>query len=307
MKKQLLMGLVLAMLPMSVLAAKASEETSPMSEPIQVVKVTQDASAVTTDAITGVSNAAETKDDKETMKALSKAVSKSLAYRVSSTATPEVNRMIREEMGQTVRRVQGVSVPGADAYEDRKEVGVAPATITLDHMDLTYPVITSVSPVVASKINDSLYGYVRDLKKNLEKDNLAADDKQNLVMYYDIKTNSKGILSILIHTYTILDHGTSGNYYVKGMTYNTTTGRLLSLSDFGGIDVAAINQIVTNQPELASQFNDNFPGFESRPKEFYANADTSVVMLAQPSSINKNSKEVVEIPVGILRVEKKKK
>lgn len=307
MKKQLLMGLVVAALPMSALAANTSKDMDPMSEPIQVVKVAQDASAVTTDAITGISNAAETKDDRETTKAISKAVSKSLAYRVSSTATPEVNRMIREEMGQTVRRVQGVSVPGADAYEARKEVGVAPATITLDHMDLTYPVITSVSPVVQKKINDSLYGYVRDLKKNLEKDNLTAEDKQNLVMYYDIKTNSKGILSILVHTYTIFDHGTSGNYYVKGITYNTTTGRKLSLSDFGGIDTAKINQIVADQPELRSQFKEDFPGFASRPEEFYANADTSVVMIGQPSSINKNDKEIVEIPVGILRVEKKKK
>ena len=307
MKKQFLAGLVLAALPFTAMAA----DTTPMSETIQVVKATQDASAVTDDAITGVSNAAETKDNEATTKALSKAVSKSLAFRVSSTATPEVNRKIREEMGQITRRMTAVAVPGADAFEDRKEVGVAPANITLDHMDLTYPTITSVSPVVQKKINDSIFKYVKQLKSDLEKDNLTADDKNNLIMYYDIKTDSKGILSFLIYTYTIMDHGTSGERQVKGMTFNTTTGRSLSVGDFGGINLTEVNNLVESTPDLKAKFTSNFSGFESRPKEFYANADKSVVLISQASANHADPSKIVEIPVGVLRQEpvttKKKK
>ena len=122
-------------------------------------------------------------------------------------------------------------------------------------------------------------------------------------MYYDVKTDGKGLLSILIHTYTIMDHGTEGDYYVKGMTYNTTTGRLLSLSDFGGIDTQAVNKAIQDQEAVAKQFNDSFTGFVDRPKEFYAHEDTSVVLLAQASHLNKNAKKLVEIPVGVLRVD----
>ena len=211
--------------------------------------------------------------------------------------------MIREEMGQTIREVKSVFVPDANAFEDRKAVGVAPATITLDHMDISYPTVTSVSPVVQGKINSSLFGYVKDLRKELETENVSNSDKKNLDMYYDVKTDGKGILSILIHTYTIMDHGTEGDYYVKGMTYNTTTGRLLSLSDFGGIDTQAVNKAIQDQEEVAKQFNDSFTGFVDRPKEFYAHEDTSVVLLAQASHLNRNVKKLVEIPVGVLRVD----
>ena len=269
MKKHVLVACLLTALPLTAFGA-GHKHAEPMSQNIQVVKAVPDASAVTSDAISGISNAAETKDDEPTTRALSKAISKSLAYRVSSTATPEVNRMIREEMGQTIREVKSVSVPDANAFEDRKAVGVAPATITLDHMDISYPTVTSVSPVVQGKINSSLFGYVKDLRKELETENMSNSDKKNLVMYYDVKTDGKGILSILIHTYTIMDHGTEGDYYVKGMTYNTTTGRLLSLSDFGGIDTQAVNKAIQDQEAVAKQFNDSFTGFVDRPKEFYA-------------------------------------
>ena len=302
MKKHVLVACLLTALPLTAFGA-GHKHAEPMSQNIQVVKAVPDASAVTSDAISGISNAAETKDDEPTTRALSKAISKSLAYRVSSTATPEVNRMIREEMGQTIREVKSVSVPDANAFEDRKAVGVAPATITLDHMDISYPTVTSVSPVVQGKINSSLFGYVKDLRKELETENMSNSDKKNLVMYYDVKTDGKGILSILIHTYTIMDHGTEGDYYVKGMTYNTTTGRLLSLSDFGGIDTQAVNKAIQGQEAVAKQFNDSFTGFVDRPKEFYAHEDTSVVLLAQASHLNRNVKKLVEIPVGVLRVD----
>ena len=47
-------------------------------------------------------------------------------------------------------------------------------------------------------------------------------------MYYDVKTDKNGIFSVLIHTYTMRDHDANGVNYVKGFTFNTTTGRQLS-------------------------------------------------------------------------------
>ena len=76
-----------------------------------------------------------------------------LTYRISSTATPEQNRALRSVATKVDRNAVEVVAPNADRYMDRKEVAVSPVESTTDHLDLVFPTVKSVSPIVEKAIN----------------------------------------------------------------------------------------------------------------------------------------------------------
>ena len=152
-----------------------------------------------------------------------------VTYRVSSTATPEQNKKLRSVANKTDRGTIEVVAPNADRYMDRKEVGVSPVDATTDHLKLVFPTVKSVSPIVEKTINTTIKKYVSKVQNDTQKLNEKDTNKTNVIMYYDVKTDKNGIFSVLIHTYTMRDGDANGVNYVKGFTFNTTTGRQLSL------------------------------------------------------------------------------
>ena len=212
-----------------------------------------------------------------------------LTYRISSTATPEQNRALRSVASKVDRDAVEVVAPNADRYMDRKEVAVSPVESTIDHLDLVFPTVKSVSPIVEKAINNTIKKYVAKVQNDVEKMNTKESDKTNVVMYYDVKTDKNGIFSVLIHTYTMRDRDANGVNYVKGFTFNTTTGRQLSLYDLGGL-----NQDVKNQ--LGGEVN-----IDKMPTEFYTTDDYSVVMVMQQDVDTIHSAGTVYVPVGNLR------
>ena len=83
--------------------------------------------------------------------------------------------------------------------------------------------------------------------------NAKEADKTNVVMYYDVKTDKNGIFSVLIHTYTMRDRDANGVNYVKGFTFNTTTGRQLSLYDLGGRNKKSCVNAIENNQDVKNQ------------------------------------------------------
>ena len=212
-----------------------------------------------------------------------------LTYRISSTATPEQNRALRSVASKVDRDAVEVVAPNADRYMDRKEVAVSPVESITDHLDLVFPTVKSVSPIVEKAINNTIKKYVAKVQNDVEKMNTKESDKTNVVMYYDVKTDKNGIFSVLIHTYTMRDRDANGVNYVKGFTFNTTTGRQLSLYDLGGL-----NKNVKNQ--LGGEVN-----IDKMPTEFYTTDDYSVVMVMQQDVDTIHSAGTVYVPVGNLR------
>ena len=223
-----------------------------------------------------------------------------LTYRISSTATPEQNRALRSKASKVDRNAVEVVAPNADRYMDRKEVAVSPVESTTDHLDLVFPEVKSVSPAVEKAINTTIKKYVSKIQNDVEKLNAKESDKTNVVMYYDVKTDKNGIFSVLIHTYTMRDHDANGVNYVKGFTFNTTTGRQLSLYDLGGLNkkewVNAINNNQDVKDKLGGDVN-----IDKMPTEFYTTDDYSVVMILQQDVDAIHSAGTVYVPVGILR------
>lgn len=223
-----------------------------------------------------------------------------LTYRISSTATPEQNRALRSVASKVDRDAVEVVAPNADRYMDRKEVAVSPVESTTDHLDLVFPTVKSVSPVVEKAINNTIKKYVAKVQNDVEKLNAKDADKTNVVMYYDVKTDKNGIFSVLIHTYTMRDRDANGVNYVKGFTFNTTTGRQLSLYDLGGLNKKELVNAINNNQQVKDAVGANAT-FDKMPSEFYTTEDYSVVMILQQDVDTIHSAGTVYVPVGNLR------
>ena len=223
-----------------------------------------------------------------------------LTYRISSTATPEQNRALRSVATKVDRNAVEVVAPNADRYMDRKEVAVSPVESTTDHLDLVFPTVKSVSPIVEKAINNTIKKYVAKVQNDVEKMNAKDADKTNVVMYYDVKTDKNGIFSVLIHTYTMRDRDANGVNYVKGITFNTTTGRQLSLYDLGGLNKKELVNAIENNQDVKNQLGGEV-NIEKMPTEFYTTDDYSVVMVLQQDVDTMHSAGTVYVPVGNLR------
>ena len=223
-----------------------------------------------------------------------------LTYRISSTATPEQNRALRSVATKVDRNAVEVVAPNADRYMDRKEVAVSPVESTTDHLDLVFPTVKSVSPIVEKAINTTIKKYVAKVQNDVEKMNTKEADKTNVVMYYDVKTDKNGILSVLIHTYTMRDRDANGVNYVKGFTFNTTTGRELSLYDLGGLNKKELVNAIDNNQDVKNQLGGEV-NIDKMPTEFYTTDDYSVVMVLQQDVDTIHSAGTVYVPVGNLR------
>lgn len=223
-----------------------------------------------------------------------------LTYRISSTATPEQNRALRSVASKVDRDAVEVVAPNADRYMDRKEVAVSPVESTTDHLDLVFPTVKSVSPIVEKAINNTIKKYVAKVQNDVEKLNAKEADKTNVVMYYDVKTDKNGILSVLIHTYTMRDRDANGVNYVKGFTFNTTTGRQLSLYDLGGLNKKELVNAINNNQEVKDKLGGDV-NIDKMPTEFYTTDDYSVVMILQQDVDTIHSAGTVYVPVGNLR------
>lgn len=223
-----------------------------------------------------------------------------LTYRISSTATPEQNRALRSVASKVDRDAVEVVAPNADRYMDRKEVAVSPVESTTDHLDLVFPTVKSVSPIVEKAINNTIKKYVAKVQNDVEKMNAKDADKTNVVMYYDVKTDKNGIFSVLIHTYTMRDRDANGINYVKGFTFNTTTGRQLSLYDLGGLNKKELVNAIENNQDVKHQLGGEV-NIDKMPTEFYTTDDYSVVMVLQQDVDTIHSAGTVYVPVGNLR------
>ena len=223
-----------------------------------------------------------------------------LTYRISSTATPEQNRALRSVATKVDRNAVEVVAPNADRYMDRKEVAVSPVESTTDHLDLVFPTVKSVSPTVEKAINNTIKKYVAKVQNDVEKLNAKEADKTNVVMYYDVKTDKNGIFSVLIHTYTMRDRDANGVNYVKGFTFNTTTGRQLSLYDLGGLNKKELVNAIENNQDVKNQLGGEV-NIDKMPTEFYTTDDYSVVMVLQQDVDAIHSAGTVYVPVGNLR------
>lgn len=221
--------------------------------------------------------------------------------RISATASPDTNRLVREEMMKARQDTKHIVAPAAKAFTDRLQVTVTPEMVKENHIDLTYPRVQSVSPYVTKAMNKTITDYVDKLRKQAHKVNEKALDgeKQNLYMTYDVKADGNGIFSVTITSYTIEDNASHGVNIEKGFTFNTTTGRTLSLSDFGGLPQETIAVGLQQLPKEGKKaiYPDVTPG---KPNSFFARENHDIVLIYDQGTIAPMSSGSIYVPVGNL-------
>lgn len=221
-----------------------------------------------------------------------------MTKRISQDISPATNKTVWEESDKLAREADLVEVPEANAYYQRLAVSVSPVAATGDRLHITYPTVTSVSPVVTKTINDRITKYVQTLQKNLEKANLKADMKENLYISYDVEANDKGIFSVLIKSYTIGDYAANGLNTVKAFTFNSTSGKLLSLGDFGGVSKDVLNKAINDDEELKEQFFPDSLPIDKVPADFYATEDHELYIIFQQGTVGSMAAGTIYVPVG---------
>ncbi|WP_298706569.1 hypothetical protein [uncultured Veillonella sp.] len=221
-----------------------------------------------------------------------------MTKRISQDIAPATNKALWTDTDALTRDADLIKVPDADAYYQRLAVSVSPVAISGDRLHITYPEIKSVSPYVTKEVNSRILKYVQTLQKNLEKNNLKADMKENLYITYDVEANDKGILSIFIKSYTIGDQAANGLNTVKAFTFNTTSGRVLKLSDFGGVSKDVLNEAINSDEDLKMQFfPENLP-IDKVPNEFYATEDHELYIIFQQGTVGSMAAGTIYVPVG---------
>lgn len=230
-----------------------------------------------------------------------KATPVAVGEHISTTASPETNRIIREATMKARQDKKQIVAPAAKAFTDRLQVTVKPEMVKENHMDVTYPRVQSVSPYVTKAMNKTITDYVETLRKQVHKVNEKAVDgeKQNLYMSYDVKADGNGIFSVTITSYTIEDNASHGVNVEKGFTFNTTTGRILSLSDFGGLSQETITSGLQQLPKEGKKaiYTDVTAG---KPNSFFARENHDIVLIYDQGTIAPMSSGSIYVPVGNL-------
>lgn len=224
-----------------------------------------------------------------------------IGERISATATAATNRAVRENSDRVKRDTKTMMIPAAQAYAERLQVSVHPIREQDNHFDITYPVVEAASPYVEEKINKRIDSYVMGLKEKVEENNKKSNTMGNTNLYvtYDVKSNSNGILSVLIKSYTISDRAAHGLNEVKGLTFNTTTGKELSLSDFGGINKSKIQDALMEAPENVRMALFKDVTIE-KAGEFYAMPNHDIYLVLQQGEYSPMAAGTVYVPVGNL-------
>ena len=162
---------------------------------------------------------------------------------------------------------------------------VSIATKKLPHaipnVKVYYPVVTQLpNSNVQSKINHAI---ISALNKILVEQSFYDKDLVELLAYYELKNNQRGILSLNLIVYSFTG-GAHGMTIIKSLTFDTKTGEMYSLSELFKTDsnyVKKLSDIIEGKIKdwNIELLDPPFKGIRG-DQDFYI-ADTSLVIYFQ--------------------------
>lgn len=152
---------------------------------------------------------------------------------------------------------------------------------------IDYPVVVGMAnPHVQQKINHDIYALVRWLmidQYNKLIDRGYQDPKVEMQGWYELKTNERGILSLVIGNYTFPYPAAHGLTILKSLTFDIQTGKLYTLGELfkpGSNYVKVLSDIIQKQIQ-ARDIPLLGPFTEIAPNQDYYIADKSLVIYFQ--------------------------
>lgn len=159
-------------------------------------------------------------------------------------------------------------------------VSIHTLTHTAPGLVIHYPqVYVRMNPGAEEAINRAIILQIQDMQR--EQQQVQTGTNPQTTGTFEIKTNERGILSLVLTNYTYSEHMAHGYTVTKGLTFSTATGQSYALSDLfrpGSIYQAVLAAEVNRQiKERGIPVLENVPVTVSPNQDFYL-ADKSLVI-----------------------------
>jgi hypothetical protein len=166
-----------------------------------------------------------------------------------------------------------------------------------------YPTVKGLeSPAAQHRINRTIVSAVETL---MREQGFYKNQKIEMLGWYEIKTNERGILSLTIGNYAYPYHAAHGLTIVKGLTFDVKSGDKIELKDLfkpGIYYVKELSDIVAQQIkdrniELLGEFNG------IRPDQDFYIADKSLVLFFQLYEITPYYMGLQYFPISVYQIQ----
>lgn len=166
-----------------------------------------------------------------------------------------------------------------------------------------YPMVKGLdSPSAQHRINRSIISAVDMLMRD---QGYYTEQKLEMLGWYEIKTNERGILSLTIGNYAFVYPSAHGLTIVKGLTFDTDSGEAIELKDLfrpGADYVKVLSDIVEQQiKEREIGLLDKFEGI--RPDQDFYIADKSLVLFFQLYEITPYYMGLQYFPISVYQIQ----
>lgn len=172
-----------------------------------------------------------------------------------------------------------------------------------DMVTIEYPMVRDLeSPIVQHRINRAIVSQVDAL---MREQGYYKDQKTEMLGWYEVKTNERGILSLTIGNYAFTYPSAHGLTIVKALTFNVKTGESYELKDLfkpGSDYVKVLSDIVAQQiKDRQIDFLDEFKGI-APDQDFYI-ADKSLVLFFQLYEITPYYMGLQYFPISVYQLQ----
>lgn len=166
-------------------------------------------------------------------------------------------------------------------YTEKLPVQVVTRKMVKRNLNVYYPMVIGMrNQMVQQRINNDISRVINAL---IEKQGYYENPSTEVIGWYELKTNERGVLSLSLGNYAYPPHAAHGMTYIKSLTFNIETGKTYLLSELFKPDSDYIKVISDNIRLQIQQRNipllDQFDGIN--PNQDYYLADKALVVYYQ--------------------------
>lgn len=175
---------------------------------------------------------------------------------------------------------------------------------TQDNMiTIDYPTVKYMgSPTVQHRINRSIISLVDTI---MRQQGYYKEQKLEMLGWYEIKNNQRGILSLTIGNYSFTYPSAHGMTIIKGLTFDTKSGEAYELEDLfkpGSDYVKVLSDIVAQQiKDRGIELLGEFTGI--RPDQDFYIADKALVLFFQLYEITPYYMGLQYFPISVYQIQ----
>lgn len=185
----------------------------------------------------------------------------------------------------------------------KKPVQVISKSLNKPRMDFFYPVIEGIKDSkVQQKINKAI---TDEVTKLIKESPYYQDPTTEITGGYELKTNERGVLSLSIIIYWIVEHAAHGMTVINSLTFDITTGEQYELKDLfkpGSNYVEVLSDIVAKQIEERDIYLLE-PFKEIKPNQDYYIADKSLVLYFQLYELTAYAYGFPHFPISVYQIQ----